>query len=215
MINKQLTPKIWYNSTIGKIYDVDHAYGAQCWDYFAYFCKYCGLSGMDLYCKLTRYAGDLWNLRNTNGAGLYFYFINPHDIREGDWVIWKTHIAFYYGGREIGQNQNRIGRVTSKPMNYSGILGAFRYKYWLTSETGVADKWDKRYDHAYTTTAPLNLRTGPGTSYPAVTVIPKKGTVRCYGYYASIQGIPWLYVEYYGAKRYVGFCSSKYLQEVK
>lgn len=211
MINKQLTPKIWYNQTIGHSYDTDRAYGPQCWDYFDYFCQCCGLTALSRYCGITRFAGDIWKQRNTNGAGLYFEFINPRDIREGDWVFWDRHVAFYYQGREIGQNQNGQRRVTSMAMNYNGILGAFRYKYWLTSESGIADKWGKDYDSGYKTKAALNLRTGPGTSFPAITVIPRGGHVRCYGYYAVIQSVPWLYVEYYGDRRYVGFCSSKWL----
>lgn len=211
---KTLTPAEWYGMTIGKAYDVDKAYGAQCWDYFAQFCKHCDLVLMNLYCGLTRFAGDIWKQRYSNGASMYFEFIKPEDIREGDWLFWDKHVAFYYQGKEVGQNQNRKPQVTAIPLNRNGLLGGFRYKFWLTAKPGVADKFSKDYNHTYITTAPLNLRTGPGTAYPSITVIPKGNEVRCYGYYSVIQNVPWYYVQYSTkVQAWIGFCSSEYLKQ--
>lgn len=71
------------------------------------------------------------------------------------------------------------------------------------------NKSDK-YNKSYTTTSDLNLRAGAGTNKDKVTVIPKGGKVRCYGYYTNVGNTAWLYVVY---GNYKGFCSSKYLKE--
>ena len=82
-----------------------------------------------------------------------------------------------------------------------------------TNTTSVKIEYAKnkseKYDRQYTTTSDLNLRTGAGTDKTKVTVIPKGGKVRCYGYYTNVGNTAWLYVVY---GKYKGFCSSKYLK---
>lgn len=58
----------------------------------------------------------------------------------------------------------------------------------------------------------LNIRHGAGTNKAVMTIIPKNKTVKNYGYYTTISGVKWLYVQFthYGVK-YTGFASSKYL----
>ena len=83
-----MTPKQWRDMTIGKSYNIDGAYGAQCWDYFAYFVKYFNLP-ISTYCSLTGYVCDLWRLRNSYGYSEYFDYITDHSaVRDGDWCIW-------------------------------------------------------------------------------------------------------------------------------
>lgn len=206
-----MTPSEWYANTIGKKYDVDGAYGAQCWDYFAYFCNYNKLN-VNTYCSTTGYAGDLWNLKFTKGYGRYFEFIyDPSKLRNGDWCFWRKHVAMYYNGREIGQNQNGHMYVTSKEFNYNGFLGAMRWKGW-DYQKGVAECYSGVYKHTYKTTVALNLRTGGSTDYPVLVTMPTGCKFNCYGYY-HIQGTKvWLYgtcsVE---GKTYTGFCSKEYL----
>lgn len=65
---------------------------------------------------------------------------------------------------------------------------------------------------AYKTTSDLNLRAGAGTAKAVLTVVPKGGTVRNYGYYNELDGKKWLYVQYTaGGKTYTGYCSAAYL----
>lgn len=68
---------------------------------------------------------------------------------------------------------------------------------------------------SYRTTAKLNMRHGAGMSKKVLTVIPKDITVRNYGFYTTVSGIKWLYVQVtLDNVVYTGFCSSKYLTKI-
>lgn len=80
-----------------------------------------------------------------------------------------------------------------------------------TAKVEPAKKKDSKYVGTYKVTASsLNLRAGAGTNKTVIVSIPKGKTVNCYGYYTSVDGTPWLLVEY---GKYTGFCSSKYLDK--
>lgn len=73
---------------------------------------------------------------------------------------------------------------------------------------------DKALAGAYKTTAELNLRAEAGTNKTVLVVVPKGGTVRNYGYYNTVNGKKWLYVQYTaGGKTYTGYCSMAYLKK--
>ena len=125
------TPRQWYDLTIGKSYDTNHAYGDQCWDYFDYFCREIGFTG-SRHCSITNFVGDLWLLRDSANYHYYTdfdYITNPNDFKTGDWIFWSKHVAMYYDGKQLGQNQPNP-YVTLKDMNWNGILGAMRWKGW-------------------------------------------------------------------------------------
>ena len=130
-----MNPRQWYEQTIGKSYDTDGAYGAQCWDYFDYFCRRIGFTGSRK-CASTGYAGDLWLLRDADGynySSAFDYIYNPGDFKDGDWIFWDKHVAMYYLGMEVGQNQYSKPYVTAIQLNKNGILGAMRWRGWCTS----------------------------------------------------------------------------------
>jgi len=78
----------------------------------------------------------------------------------------------------------------------------------------VAQHFDKALTGAYKTSAKLNLRAGAGTDKVVLTVIPKGATVWNYGYYNTVGGKKWLYVQYTaGGKTYTGYCSMAYLKK--
>lgn len=139
-----MTPKQWRDLTIGKSYDVDQAYGNQCWDYFAYFVQHFKLP-ISTKCSLTNYVCDLWRLRDKNNYSAYFdYITDASKLKDGDWVIWDrgsshpySHIAMYYKGKELGQNQGAT-YVNEKAATWD-ILGAFRFKNWGEIATGPSD----------------------------------------------------------------------------
>lgn len=81
----------------------------------------------------------------------------------------------------------------------------------------AARRFDKTLAGAYKTTAGLNLRAGAGIGgdKTVLVVIPNGGTVRNYGYYNTVDGKKWLYVQYTaGGKTYTGYCSMAYLKKV-
>lgn len=230
-----MTPKQWYDLTIGKAYNTDGYYGAQCWDYFDYFCRYMKITA-SRHCNLTGFAGDIWQNRTKNGFNKWFTFVTPDKIQEGDWLFWKKHVAFYYGGKEVGQNQGNPPRmyVSNMNLNRNGLLGGFRYKSWTKTTTkpqqttttpktetkvGVADKQSSTLKGVYKVTAKagLNIRTGGGTNYLSLAVLPLNTQVYCYGgFYTLVGKVKWLYVQANVKNRsYVGFVSSDYLKKVR
>ena len=142
-----MTPLQWRDMTIGKQYDIDGAYGPQCWDYFAYFVKYFGLP-LDTKCSITGYVCDLWRLKDQYGYSTYFeYITDPSRLQIGDWVIWdrgsshsNSHVAMMTsngGPVELGQNQG-YPYVTEKPTTWD-MLGAFRFRSWGSISIGCSD----------------------------------------------------------------------------
>lgn len=62
------------------------------------------------------------------------------------------------------------------------------------------------------TASSLNIRNGAGIAKKVMVSIPRGTAVKCYGYYTSLLGVKWLYVQFtYKGKAYTGFASSKYL----
>jgi hypothetical protein len=85
-------------------------------------------------------------------------------------------------------------------------------KTTTTTAVEAAQSFTKSLAGAYKTTAALNLRAGAGTNKAVLVVIPKGGTVHNYGYYTTVSGVKWLYVQYtVGGKTYTGFCANTYL----
>ena len=80
---------------------------------------------------------------------------------------------------------------------------------------GYAKSFNKSVSGTYTVTASsLNVRDGAGTDNKVLVAIPKGTKVRCYGYYTTINGVKWLYVQFtYKRVTYTGFCSSSYLKK--
>lgn len=95
-----------------------------------------------------------------------------------------------------------------------------------STQTSTATKSVKATDYAQkklaslagtykVTASALNVRHGAGTSKKIMVAIPKNTQVKCYGYYTTVSGTKWLYVQFtYKGVKYTGFCSSKYLSKV-
>lgn len=77
-----------------------------------------------------------------------------------------------------------------------------------------AKSFNKNLAGTYKTTDALNIRTGAGTSKAILVTVPKGTKVQCYGYYTTVSGVKWYYVQFtYNKILYTGFCSSKYLKK--
>lgn len=60
----------------------------------------------------------------------------------------------------------------------------------------------------------LNVRHGAGITKKKMVAIPKGTAVQCYGYYTSVLGVKWLYIQFtYKNVTYTGFASSAYLKK--
>lgn len=215
-----MTPQKFASMTMGKRYDMDGAYGAQCWDYFRYFLYYFNIP-VDSYCAITQYVCDLWALRDQYGYYNFFdYITDPGELKNGDWIIWPrkegtshpaSHIAMYLNRHEVGQNQPHP-YVTEEVTSFYDMLGAFRPRIWTEGKKGYAEFFSQDFAHVYACGYPLHLRAGGDISFDSLTVMPKGERVQCYGYYhKDDRGRIWLYVTY---KNITGFACMDYLYKV-
>lgn len=135
-------------NVLGKGYDLDNAYGYQCWDG-------AGLLWQQLGRTLQTGNGcayGCWTLKRNENAGSQFELItNKADVKKGDVVVFSGgtygHIGFadenYNGSgviRLLGQNQGGTPKGAKGGagfnvinMSMAGFLGAFRFKNWKVS----------------------------------------------------------------------------------
>lgn len=132
----------WRTATIGNGYNVDYAYGNQCWDYCALLYFQYGLP------LITRPGGngnasDCWTIsREINSRGPFISVEGATNIKRGDILVWSGgtgHMAFAdedYNGtnsiRCVGQNQGQgtSGPVNSTVLTLNNFLGIFRNQDW-------------------------------------------------------------------------------------
>lgn len=139
-----LSAQAFYLDRMNKGVDVDGAYGAQCWDLFAYFCKLAGYPVIN--CSLSGYAKDIANQKATNGILKNFVEVNVNSMQDGDWVVWGvsaatpySHIAMFRknngNGTGVFLGQNQGGKQVASQINiaFTGILGVFRPKCYISA----------------------------------------------------------------------------------
>ena len=105
-----MTPDEWVRYSLGKSFDTDNypSQKYQCWDWFDKWCRVVDIP-CSRFCSLTGYVGDLWKLRYAYGYDKYFDFITSvHQLQNGDWIFKEQHVAMYYDGHQVGQNQLNV-----------------------------------------------------------------------------------------------------------
>lgn len=139
------------SATMGKAYDVDGSYGAQCWDFASIF-YYSAFNKTGMPATGNGYAYGCWTLEKAaNTLSGLTQVTNLKDVKRGDLIVLNKgrysgddtgHIAFAdqnYTGSDtlvlLGQNQVDpsaiVGHaVTSTPINCSAFLGGWRYDKW-------------------------------------------------------------------------------------
>ena len=122
-----MTPQDFYKDTIGRKIDVDGVYGNQCVDLFHY---YCNKEGIPYANTVTGWAGGLFTHRKEHYSK-YFDIINQFNkVQTGDWIFTTSpeHVAMWYDGKMLGQNQNgKLSAVDLREFN-GRFLGAYRRK---------------------------------------------------------------------------------------
>ena len=145
------TFKEFYDKYNGRAIDDDGAYGVQCVDGFRVFCREFGVPVKP---TPNNWADGYWYSRDALGYGQYFdYITDPKQFKDGDVVIWakgsrshpSSHIAFWYQGKEFGQNQGGNRGFLLKSTDFSDALGALRLKAWNEPYTG----WKKQNGRWY------------------------------------------------------------------
>ena len=138
-----MTAREFYINHIGKAVDIDGAYGVQCVDLFKAFTK--ENYGVWQYTTGNGYASGLWINRKSKPYYKYFVDASVNSLQDGDWVIWgnckqcpSTHVAMYYNGKFLGQNQNGKKQATLINISKAGVIGVLRPKMYVKKP--VADK---------------------------------------------------------------------------
>ena len=102
------------NMVLGKAYDVDGWYSAQCWDGYAYYMQYLGYK--PAWCTTTGYVQDIYTNMNSNGMTQQCDLV--YNLQAGDIVVFPrcsatplSHVAIFDSdagngyGNFLGQNQ--------------------------------------------------------------------------------------------------------------
>lgn len=118
---------------------------------------------------------------------------------------------------ESGGGSNVYGWVNTSDISTISTSGSTSSGSTSTSTTKVtasnaAKSFLKSLAGTYTVKTALNCRNGAGTSYKSLVVIPKGTSVKNYGYYTTVSGVKWLYIQFtLNNIVYTGFSSSTYL----
>ena len=115
-------PEVFRKGVLGKKFDVDGYYGAQCWDGYAYYMKWLGYPFAN--CTTSGYVKDIWENRKTNGMRKWCDEVEV--MQQGDICVFKedpswtphSHIAIFI--KDLGN-----GRGLFLGQNQGGINGAF------------------------------------------------------------------------------------------
>lgn len=83
---------------------------------------------------------------------------------------------------------------------------------------GIAKSFDKGLSGTYAVTADngLHIRNVAGSKTGSMVVLPRGTNVQCYGYYTTVNGVKWLYIQVtYQGINYIGFSNGEWLKKAK
>lgn len=142
------------NQVLGKGFDIDGAYGNQCWDGFAKYMQYLGYPVY--HCTQSGYVKDIWNLRKR--SGILNYTKEVEVMQAGDIAIFGeypvtpySHIAIFdhdidgKNGVFLGENQgapNGVFNLVTLP--YSATIGALRPNAYVKDSQEKPQVWDSQ-----------------------------------------------------------------------
>lgn len=162
------------NTVMGRGYNLDGAYGAQCWDGACLVYQQVGMwlqtgNGCAYGC---------WTLKKDANLGNKFIAIsNVNDVKRGDIVVFRAgtygHIGYadadYRGEgyiKVLGQNQNGApypdGGSCFNVVNFSTatFLGAFRLKQWIVTAEPATEKPAEKPAEKPIVTTPVTIEKG-------------------------------------------------------
>ena len=130
---------------------------------------------------------------------------NPEILKVGDQIL-------YAGNADRPMKIGHVEGVYSMPEETPEPTPVERKK--AVASRGAKSK-DTSLKGTYKTTGSLHLRDGAGVQWKSLCIMPKGTKVKMYGWYTTVLGRKWYYVQTsVGDTDYTGFCSSKYLQRV-
>lgn len=104
-----------------------------------------------------------------------------------------------------------LKKIESKPVNNTSTSTATAS---VKATEAAKSLLTSLYGTYKVTASSLNVRHGAGCTKKIMVAIPKGTAVKCFGYYTSVLGVKWLYIQFtYKNVTYTGFASSKYLKK--
>jgi hypothetical protein len=142
------SPTAFKDYTIGKCWNTDGAYGAQCWDLADMYWQ--NYAGRNFSTCGTGSAKGSWNCKEYNAGDNFILIYDKTQLQAGDWVIFGSgkygHVGMALGGYNngyvtlLGQNQGGEpceggGSSTNIiNINLASFVGAFRPKSYIKPE---------------------------------------------------------------------------------
>lgn len=150
-MEKYISVDEFVNTTNGKEYDIDHAFGVQCVDGIKEF-NVLVYGKADFTCG-NNWAYGLWTCYGKNGVEKYFDRYEYNEAKKGDWIVWNkgskeapnSHVAQFIerlGNGKVnayGQSQNGIKAFNFANISEDGILGVLRPKIYEQPEPTPTD----------------------------------------------------------------------------
>ena len=135
-----------------------------------------------------------------------------------------THVDVRPNGKWYGDETKGNSTVTSDFYGYFGVSKSGTNQQPCTDEpsdistvdsTEAAKGFSKDFAGTYIVTATsLNVRAGAGTNKKIITTIPQGAAVRCYGYYTTVAGVDWLYIQTtYKSRTVTGYVTSEWVSK--
>ena len=131
------------------------------------------------------------------------YISKSDNLKRDDILLRKGHTAIVLTNGTTAASGTTTGTTTAgKPAT-------------TKKATDAARNFLKSFAGTYKVTAAwLNVRNGAGVTKRVMVTIPYGTEVKCYGYYTTVLGTNWQYVEFsYKDVTYWGFASSKWLKK--
>lgn len=141
------TPTAFKDYTIGGCWDVDQAWGSQCWDLAALFFMNYTKDGRSFSTCGTGAAKGSWNCKEQNAGDEFELIYDATELQAGDWIVFGSgqygHVGMALGGYNngyialLGQNQGGTacpgGGSAANIINISlkSFVGAFRPKTYI------------------------------------------------------------------------------------
>lgn len=152
---------------------------------------------------------ELSALKNTGKFTVYTssaYVGSSDQLKRGDILLGSGHTAI------VLSNGSKVGGASQPSTPAPAAPAAPATK---VTAKDYAEKKDSKLAGTYQATTDCHLRTGAGTGKASLFIIPSGTKVKNYGYYSTVSGTKWLYIQF-ALKNvtYTGFTSEKCLKKV-
>ena len=144
------------NMVLGKAFDVDGWYSAQCWDGYAYYMQYLGLK--PAWCTSTGYVQDIYTNMDNNGMKEQCDLV--YNLQAGDIVVFPvssvtplSHVAIFDSDAGNGYG-NFLGQNQTSPDASGSAFSIAQYPYSATYYWGFRPKIFTQQQQTQPTPAP-------------------------------------------------------------